>query len=151
MKLSHIFKIVVPILVVWTIVCIFTGCSGKSNTDVSQVEETSKLSEIKTGLGTLYIPKKYEKLMQTTINDGDNSCTIDFFSVLDGKQYDLFEISIGEEKGQYVGTITGKRGDSHNVFVEVYDLGDISGLPQDKSDQLYAMQEAVNTVVENLK
>ena len=89
--------------------------------------------------------------MQTTINDGDNSCTIDFFSVLDGKQYDLFEISIGEEKGQYVGTITGKKGDSHNVFVEVYDLGDISGLPQDKSDQLYAMQEAVNTVVENLK
>lgn len=151
MKLSHIFKIVVPILVVCTIVCIFTGCSGKSNIDVSQVEETSKLSEIKTGLGTLYIPKKYEKLMQTTINDGDNSCTIDFFSVLDGKQYDLFEISIGEEKGQYVGTITGKKGDSHNVFVEVYDLGDISGLPQDKSDQLYAMQEAVNTVVENLK
>ena len=116
-----------------------------------KLKKQSKLSEIKTGLGTLYIPKKYEKLMQTTINDGDNSCTIDFFSVLDGKQYDLFEISIGEEKGQYVGTITGKKGDSHNVFVEVYDLGDISGLPQDKSDQLYAMQEAVNTVVENLK
>lgn len=151
MKLSHIFKFVVSTLVVCTIVCIFTGCSGKSNTDVSQVEETGKLSEIKTGLGTLYIPKKYEQLMQTNINDGDGSCTIDFFSVLDGKQYDLFEISIGEEKGQYVGTITGKKGDSHDVFVEVYDLGDISGLPQDKSDQLYAMQEAVNTVVENLK
>ena len=38
-----------------------------------------------------------------------------------------------------------------DVYVTVYDLGDISELAQDKQDQLYAMQEAVNVVVENLK
>lgn len=151
MKLSYIFKLVVPILVLCIVACVFTGCNGKSNINESQVEETNSLSEIKTGFGTLYIPKKYEQLIQTTITEGNDSCTVDFFSILDGKQYDLFKISIGEENGQYAGTITGKKNASHDVFVEVCDLGDISRLPQDKADQLYAMQEAVNTVVENLK
>ena len=102
-------------------------------------------------MGTLYIPEKYEQRIQTTITKGKDSCTVDFFSVLDEKQYDLFRVSIGEEIGQRVGTITGKKNVSRDVFVEVYDLGDLSGLSRDKSDQLYAMQESVNTVVENLK
>ena len=37
------------------------------------------------------------------------------------------------------------------MYVTVYDLGDISELSQDKQDQLYAMQEAVNVIVENMK
>ena len=151
MRLSHILKFVIPALVLCIIFFIFTGCNGKSNTNESQTENTNSLAEIKTGMGTLYIPEKYEQRIQTTITKGKDSCTVDFFSVLDEKQYDLFRVSIGEEIGQRVGTITGKKNVSRDVFVEVYDLGDLSGLSRDKSDQLYAMQESVNTIVENLK
>ena len=49
------------------------------------------------------------------------------------------------------GTLTDKRGTSRDVYVTVYDFGDISELAQDKQDQLYALQEVVNVVVENLK
>ena len=79
------------------------------------------------------------------------SDTVKFITEQDGKTYTLFALSIGEEVGQLAGTLTDKRGTSRDVYVTVYDLGDISELALDKQDQLYAMQEAVNVVVENLK
>ena len=80
-----------------------------------------------------------------------DSDTVKFITEQDGKTYTLFDLSIGEEVGQLAGTLTDKRGTSRDVYITVYDLGDISKLAQDKQDQLYAMQEAVNVIVENLK
>ena len=77
--------------------------------------------------------------------------TVKFSTEQDGKTYILFSLSIGEEAGQLAGTLTDKRGTSRDVYVTVYDFGDISELAQDKQDQLYALQEVVNVVVENLK
>lgn len=112
-----------------------------------EFEDTTTLSEINTGFGTLYIPQKYEQLLKAEVD----SDTIKFITEQDGKTYTLFDLRIGKEVGQLAGTLTDKRGTSRDVYVTVYDLGDISELAQDKQDQLYAMQEAVNVVVENLK
>ena len=94
-----------------------------------------------------HIPQKYEQLLKAEVD----SDTVKFITEQDGKTYTLFSLSIGEEVGQLAGTLTDKRGTSRDVYVTVYDLGDISELAQDKQDQLYAMQEAVNVVIENLK
>lgn len=166
MQLSQICKrSIVMLLVLCSLVGLFAGC-GKDTADSTadpentlsesvpleeETEDPGKLSEIKTKFGKIYIPEKYEQLFQVEEEKGKNSGTVKFTTEQDGKTYTLFNISIGEGSGELVGTLTDKHGDSLNVYAEVYDLGDISGLPQDKQDQLYAMQEAVNVIVENLK
>lgn len=161
MQLSRICKWSVMLLVVCSIVSLFAGCGKKtpestadpavnqseSTPPEEEIEDTTTLSEINTDFGTLYIPQKYEQLLKTEV---DND-TVKFSTEQDGKTYILFSLSIGEEAGQLAGTLTDKRGTSRDVYVTVYDFGDISELAQDKQDQLYAMQEAVNVIVENLK
>ena len=161
MQLSRIRKWSVMLLVVCSIVSLFAGCGKKtpestadpavnqseSTPPEEEIEDTTTLSEINTDFGTLYIPQKYEQLLKAEVD----SDTVKFITEQDGKTYTLFGLSIGEEVGQLAGTLTDKRGTSRDVYVTVYDLGDISELAQDKQDQLYAMQEAVNVVVENLK
>ena len=114
-------------------------------------EDLNKLSEISTDYGTLYVPQRFKKLLQTEVSSGKNGGTVKFSVQQDGKTYKLFDVSIGDEVGQLVGTLTDNNGTSRNVYVTVYDLGDISKLENDKQDQLYALQEAVNAVAENLK
>ena len=143
MQLSRIRKWSVMLLVICSIVSLFAGCGKKtpestadpavnqseSTPPEEEIEDTTTLSEINTDFGTLYIPQKYEQLLKAEVDD----------------------LRIDKEVGQLAGTLTDKRGTSRDVYVTVYDLGDISELAQDKQDQLYAMQEAVNVVVENLK
>ena len=161
MQLSRIRKWSVMLLVICSIVSLFAGCGKKTPESTAdpavnqsesmppeeEFEDTTTLSEINTGCGTLYIPQKYEQLLKAEVD----SDTIKFITEQDGKTYTLFDLRIGKEVGQLAGTLTDKRGTSRDVYVTVYDLGDISELAQDKQDQLYAMQEAVNVVVENLK
>lgn len=149
------------LLVICSIVGLLTGCGKKTMESTAdsvvkasesappeeETEDLSKLSEINTDFGTLYIPQKYEQLLKTEV---DND-TVKFSTEQDGKTYILFSLSIGEEAGQLAGTLTDKRGTSRDVYVTVCDFGDISELAQDKQDQLYALQEVVNVVVENLK
>ena len=161
MQLSRICKWSVMLLVICSIVGLLAGCGKKTMESTAdsvvkasesappeeETEDLSKLSEINTDFGTLYIPQKYEQLLKTEV---DND-TVKFSTEQDGKTYILFSLSIGEEAGQLAGTLTDKRGTSRDVYVAVYDFGDISELAQDKQDQLYALQEVVNVVVENLK
>ena len=161
MQLSRIRKWSVMLLVICSIVSLFAGCGKKtpeSTADpaVNQSESTpqeelffyyTSISDIYTDFGTLYIPQKYEQLLKAEVD----SDTVKFITEQDGKTYTLFDLRIGKEVGQLAGTLTDKRGTSRDVYVTVYDLGDISELAQDKQDQLYAMQEAVNVVAENLK
>lgn len=161
MQLSRVRKWSVMLLVICSIVSLFAGCGKKTPESTAdpavnqsesmppeeEFEDTTTLSEINTGFGTLYIPQKYEQLLKAEAD----SDTIKFITEQDGKTYTLFNLRIGKEFGQLAGTLTDKRGTSRDVYVTVYDLGDISELAQDKQDQLYAMQEAVNVVVENLK
>lgn len=161
MQLSRICKWSVMLLVICSIAGLLAGCGKKTMESTAdsvvkasesappeeETEDLSKLSEINTDFGTLYIPQKYEQLLKTEV---DND-TVKFSTEQDGKTYILFSLSIGEEAGQLAGTLTDKRGTSRDVYVTVYDFGDISELAQDKQDQLYALQEVVNVVVENLK
>ena len=161
MQLSRVRKWSVMLLVICSIVSLFAGCGKKTPESTAdpavnqsesmppeeEFEDTTTLSEINTGFGTLYIPQKYEQLLKAEVD----SDTIKFITEQDGKTYTLFDLRIGKEVGQLAGTLTDKLGTSRNVYVTVYELGDISELAQDKQDQLYAMQEAVNVVVENLK
>ena len=88
--------------------------------------------------------------MKTEVKDGKNGSLVIFSTILDDRSYDLFHISIGDENGQYVGQLTGNDDIQRNVFVTMPELENISTMPQETQDLLYAMQEAVNVIIENL-
>ena len=162
MRLSRICRYSTLLLILCLLLSVFTGCSkGKSEdpapteTDSMQteeMEEQSGLAEIETKYGSLFIPQKFADTMDAKITaNREDACKVVFSATKEKKSYDLFKICIGEESGQLVGTLTDENGIEHNVYASVFDLGSMENLSTDEQDQLYAMQEAVNVVAENLK
>ena len=68
-----------------------------------------------------------------------------------GQEYNLFKGMICDAEGDSVGTVTDDAGQTRNVFVDIPELPDLSDLNEDEQNQLYAMQEAVNVLIENLQ
>ena len=124
--------------------------SSLESTDTEEAD-SSALMTIKTGEGNLYYPKKYEDSLQTKESDEDGILTVEFTAEIDEKSYHLFKVMICDEEGDSVGTITDNEGGTHNVFVDVNELKDISNLDDNVQDLLYSMQEGVNVLIENLK
>ncbi|MCD7860256.1 MAG: hypothetical protein LUH51_08915 [Firmicutes bacterium] len=133
-----------------------SGCSGTETAkpEANQAGTTGMedgLSEISTELGTLYFPSEWIDDVVTQEENGDSSCSVTFSAEIGGAWYELFTVSIGENEENSVGTLTDADGNARAVSIEAYDLGDLSALSAEEQDQLYAMQEALNVVAENLK
>lgn len=164
-------KPILAILTVCLLACILVGCNKTENTENSsssnihideisgeysdnyyeEVDDVNNIYEVKTEYGSLYYPQRFEADMKTEITNGDDGCIVEFFSECDGKKYSLFYVNIGIEDGQLAGYITDDKGTERNVFVVVPEIENIDVLSSENQDKLYAMQEAVNIVVDNLK
>lgn len=118
---------------------------------MSEETDNNALTEISTKCGTIYVPQKYAEEMETSIENGENDCKVTFSAKNGDQAYTLFSLAIGTEDGENVGSLSDENGTQREVYVTVPELEGIDTLPQDEQDRLYAMQEAVNTVIENLK
>ena len=140
----------------------FVGCGGKSRNDSASTEaapaETSTADPaaaiettfvVETPCGNLTYPETWKEQLQTEISETEVGCDASFFTTIGGQQFRLFTVRIGGEDNS-AGTLTAADGTVRNVSLDVPDLGDISALSQNDQDQLYAMQEGLNVVVENL-
>lgn len=116
-----------------------------------ETEANKKFTEVITDFGTLCIPQEHKQELETRIVNGENGCVVKFSTELNGVTYALFDVSIGKENGQFVGSITDSNNTSREVYISVHEITDINDLTQDEQDNLYALQETVNVVVENLK
>ena len=106
--------------------------------------------EIKTEYGTLSYPAEYKDSLTTNETNEDGFLTVTFNADVEGQSYTLFNIMINSEEGDSVGTITSDDGTVRNVLADITELTDISGLSEDDQNQLYAMQEGLNVLIENL-
>ena len=123
--------------------------SQKDN-DLQSIAEDNGLTEVQTHFGKLYYPGKWSD-MEVETKMLDNGEDIHFSVIIDDQKYELFQINIGGGEGQLVGKITDSDGKQRDVFVVMSVLEEISDLPEETQDKLYAMQESVNTIVENLE
>lgn len=124
--------------------------SDTANNSEQQTEEAPELMEIKTEYGTLSYPAEYKDSLTTNETNEDDFLTVTFNADVEGQSYTLFNIMINSEEGDSVGTITSDDGTVRNVFADITELTDISGLSEDDQNQLYAMQEGLNVLIENL-
>lgn len=139
--------------------CATSGNQGSQNTAV-QGENSASESEgndpakeatfvIATQYGDLAYPVQWQDQLETEQTETKDGVKVDFFTSVGKTRYQLFSVIIGDEEN-LVGSIRDANGTVRNVSVAMADLGDISALRQADQDQLYAMQEGLNVVVENL-
>lgn len=106
---------------------------------------------IETQFGTLYYQEQWREFMRVELA-GDSSCvTVDFEAEINGVRYPLFQVSLGQADGDPVKQIADAQGATHNVYVSVYEMGEHPMLTEGEQNRLYAMQEEINYVLENIK
>ena len=106
---------------------------------------------IETEYGTLLYPSEWKDSLVTDEINEDGILSVTFSARAEEQEYALFKVMICSEEGDSVGILTDESGTVRNVFVDINELTGISDLGQDVQNQLYAMQEGVNVLIENLQ
>ena len=65
--------------------------------------------------------------------------------------YPLFEILIGEDSGDVVGTLTDDAGTQRKVYLHAEELPKDTKLKKNEQTRFYAMQEDLNYLIDHLK
>ena len=115
------------------------------------VQAESKGIVINTKFGNLYYQDQWEDFMQIEQSEGDTYVIVAFEADIDGIRYPLFHLTIGEGEGEPIGQITDAQGVKRDVFVHMEEIGIISELTEGEQNRLFAMQEEINYVIENLE
>lgn len=127
---------------------ILTGCSDGSESKDNEEEKVNTMI-IKTQYGDLFYPQQYQDFVTVDETIEGENLTITFKTTIEEIDYPLFDIMINEEEGDNVGTLEDDQGTVRNVYVEIINT-DVSELSDDDQNQIYAMQEGVNVLVDHL-
>lgn len=105
---------------------------------------------VKTRYGCLYYQDQWEEFMQVVRTGEGDGVVVYFIAKFEDKSFPLFSLRIGEFEGDPVGQITDADGVKHDVFIAMEEI-DVSGLTEGEQNRLFAMQEEINFIIENLK
>ena len=134
------------------------GCASGSKTSGSEdggesaaaIEADIDRVPIETKYGTLYYPEQWMESLETEQTEADESLEVLFRAKIGEQQIDLFALTIGDGADDSAGTLTGPDGVKRDVHVKLLELPDLSGLSEGEMNRVYAMQEAVNDVLDSL-
>lgn len=125
-------------------------------TEATEVTEAPTQPQLKgivvaTKFGKLYYQDQWEEFMRIAQVEEGNNVTVSFAAEIGDNRYPLFNVIIGRGEGEPVGQITDDQGMQRNVFVYMEDIVGIEELPEGEQNRLFAMQEDINFVIENLE
>ena len=116
-------------------------------------EEPRDWEPVETKFGDLRYPDQWFDSLETEQTETDDSVTVAFRAKVNEQSFDLFDVCIGQNavEGEAVGVLTGPDGVQREAFLRFHELGEITGLNEGETNRVYAMQEALNFVIDNLK
>ena len=138
---------------------IFCSCENEP----TQTEETTvplrtegtkamEYFEIETSYGMLKFPEQWKNnltLQRVTTDTGEE---IIFRETFTKESLTLFTVCIGEtSNGSYIGSMTDLNGQKHEVYLRIDELEFKEELSTEMKSRIYAMQESVNYLIDNLK
>ena len=106
---------------------------------------------ISTQYGDLYYPDQWTEFVKTEQKSENDVVVVRFGAEINSKVYPLFEVMIGGEGANSVGTLTDSAGTSRNVSINVDEIVQDPDLTEGEQNRLYAMQEDLNYLIDNLK
>lgn len=104
-----------------------------------------------TKYGKLYYQDQWVDFMRTVQTEEGKNLVVSFVAEFDGVKYPLFQLIIGECDGDPIGQLTDDQGVKHNVFVAMEEIGELTQLTEGEQNRLFAMQEEINFIIENLE
>jgi len=113
--------------------------------------EAEELMEIETLSGVIYYPAKWKDSIEVNETQEDENNNIVFCAKVAEKEFELFELTVGKKDSMVIGSLTNSEGNKNDVYVELKELGDMEELSVEDQDLLYAMQEGINVIIENLQ
>lgn len=164
-------RLLFPVLCSLVLAAALNGCGNKAvqtteatvaaqteptvaETEAVATEETfadPNIIAVKTPYGKLYYQEQWAEFMKVVqLTEGEN-LTVRFAAEINGMEYLLFTLDIGAGEGDLVGIITDADGVQRDVFLSVEENIEHAELSQDEQNRLYAMQEEINFVLENLE
>ena len=106
---------------------------------------------ITTDYGDLHYPEQWTNLAEITTAVEEEAIKVTFEAPIGDTKYFLFAVVIGGEEGVPAGELTGPDGVVRSVNLIVEEIVEIPELTEGEQNRLYAMQEDLNYIIENLK
>lgn len=104
-----------------------------------------------TSYGTLRYPGEYRQKLVTEIT-GENGNTVRFYATgSTGQRIELFTVIFGGTGDVYVGAYTAQNGTVCDVYITSNDITPGDGWSDEELETIYAMQEAVNYVLDKME
>lgn len=137
------------------LVCgMLAGCSkedAQKNTQNSSSAVEAEDILIQTSYGTLHYPGNWQEYVTIRQEQSGSAVFVTFETEINGAMYELFRISIGQDDGSVVGSITDDSGTQRNVYLNVDEAPDESSVGDGEMSRYYAMQEDLNYLIDHLK
>lgn len=119
------------------------------NADVEE-EQMEKMA-IHTEYGDLYYPEQWSEYLKTEQKMNGDSLQVSFLAHLEDKDFPMFQVTIGDSNDTEVGKLTDNSGTKRSVYMKVTELEGMDNLSETDQHQIYAMQEELNYVIDNLE
>ena len=152
---------------------LLAGCGSKAEqtvpSETEQVQQTQAVEEttvateavqetvppdcvvVSTPYGNLQYQDQWLEFMAVDqVRNGDD-LVVTFSALVNDVKYPLFELTIGAGDGDAAGQITDANGVRRDVYVHMMEIVNTSALTDSEQNRIFAMQEDINYVIENLK
>ena len=106
---------------------------------------------INTDYGDLYYPEQWNDYLVTEQVKEGESLIVSFSASINDVQYPMFKVTIGNSEEAEVGELTDSSGTKRTVYMSVAEIEKSDALSSDEQQRLYAMQEDLNYLIDNLK
>lgn len=131
------------------------GCGNenvqKEQNDNPSIDMIPEDVVVHTDYGDLHYPECWQEYVTIRQEQNGNTISVTFETKSGEKNFELFKILIGDDNGEVVGSLTDNAGNQRNVYLNVEELPADSGLADSELTRLYAMQEDLNYLLDNLK
>ena len=129
---------------------LLNGCEKTEKGTENQVNNANDII-ISTQYGDLYYPDQWTEFVKTEQKSENDVVVVSFGAEINSKVYPLFEVMIGGEGANSVGTLTDSAGTKHDVYLQLEEIQEDPNLNDGEQNRLYAMQEDLNYLIDNLK
>lgn len=129
---------------------LLNGCEKTEKGTENQVNNANDII-ISTQYGDLYYPDQWTECVQIDQSTAGNALVVSFAAQINDVQYPLFKVTIGEGDGSKIGELTDSAGTKRDVYLQLEEIQEDPNLNDGEQNRLYAMQEDLNYLIDNLK
>ena len=156
MKRKTPVKLIGYLLCVALLCGLLAGCGNSSAAQSSVSAEQGSTASVEdvvvhTEYGDLLYPDRWQEYVTIRQEQKGNTIVVSFETKSGKNSYPLFEILIGEDNGDVVGTLTDDAGTQRKVYLHAEELPKDTKLEKNEQTRFYAMQEDLNYLIDHLK